>query len=136
MSGHPWPDTIYQSFSSWGDGLELPPQPAGRHMILLAYYKREPGRLFEEGKRGAPLRVKVIDQTNGQDVRLLRNWEYSTIGPYEDWEVEEIAQFMAIEGHCYKIEVDPDQVKELGRYRHRLGVDLTQAEKMNWKRRK
>lgn len=124
----PWPPTADQPFSSWNDAWVIPHRPAGDHMILLAYFKQDGGRLPE------PLKVAVVDVTDG--TRPPQGPDNSTIGPYDDWEVQIVAYFEATEGHSYRIEVDPDQVKSLARYRHKLWVDMTPIEKMNWAERK
>ena len=105
---NPWPDTSYRSFNSWDEAWVLPPRPSGAYTILLLYYKKDGGRLG----RGQ-LKLTLVDETDDKVIPLTHDWEYGERGPFKDWQVEEIADFRAIEGHRYRIEVDPDQLKEL-----------------------
>lgn len=100
-------------------------------MIYLAYYKRDGGRLDAPKKRTA-INLKVIDESTGEAMPLYRDWEYGQIGPNKDWQIEEVGNISFIKGHRYRVEVDPEQLKELSRYRHRLGVDLDVSEKIKW----
>ncbi|HVA45592.1 MAG TPA: hypothetical protein VNH11_04325 [Pirellulales bacterium] len=128
---NPWPDACWQPFSSWGDAWVLPPRPSGAYMIYLAYHKKDGGRL-DSATRRTDIKLTVIDETDGSEVPLLRDWEYGQIGPNKDWQMEEVGDVRLVEGHRYHIEVDAEQLKQLSRYRHKLGVDLDVYEKMNW----
>ncbi|HEX7445917.1 MAG TPA: hypothetical protein VF306_00145 [Pirellulales bacterium] len=67
---------------------------------------------------------------------IFRDWEYGEITGFDDWQMEEVGYIQLAEGHRYRVEVDPEQLRELTKYRHRLGVDLAVTEKMNWAERK
>ena len=118
------PKPIHQSFGLWDGPLVTPPLAAGRYWISLEYAKRDPGRL------DAPLKVKLVDATASKVVATGSDLVGAKSGN-DEWEEEIAGEFIAIEGHRYQIDVDADQLRELSRYRHRLTVDLTMAEREN-----
>lgn len=130
----PWPPTVWQPFSSWGDGWVLSPRSSGWYMIYLAYHKQDGGRVDSETRR-TDLKLTVTDETNGEPVPLHRDWEYADIGPNKDWQMEQVANVRLVEGHRYRIEIDGNQLEYLARYRHKLGVDIDVSEKRNWAKR-
>ena len=118
------PKPIHQPFNSWSEAWVTPPLAAGKYWISLEYARREPGRL------GVPIKLKLFDETADEAVPN-RGDRVGGKGGSEGWDKEIVGEFAATEGHRYRIEVDPAQVRALGRYHHRLTVNLTIAETEN-----
>jgi hypothetical protein len=115
------PRTIEKPFASWGDGWNLPAmQPAkyDAYWVVVRYDESQPGRL------ATPLRLKIIDETTGETIPT--EWHGGRGGA----EFVIVTKFDPVERCRYRIEVDPEQVKEL--VGHRLKIMPTHAELNNW----
>lgn len=140
---HPWPETAHKPFNEWGEAWILPPRPDGAHALYLAYFKQDEGGRIEteeaqlkaQSTRTA-LELTIVDETADKEVPLLRDWLYGEVSGSDDWKLIEIANVRLEEGHRYRLEIDPEQLAELAKYRHQLWVDLAVTEKMNWGERK
>lgn len=117
------PRTIEQSFATLGEGWDLPPiQPAryDAYWVAVHYAKGRPGRL------SGSLALRIIDQTTGEPVSV--EWHGGKAGD----EFEIVTRFEPRAGHRYRVEVEPDAVKELSA--HTLQIMPTSAEINNWVR--
>ena len=136
LGGHPWPETVHKPFNEWGDAWVLPPRPDGAYMLYLAYHKHDLGGRTDTHSMHVPLKLTIMDETAGEQLPLLRNWGYGEVTGSNDWKLEEVANVWLKEGHRYRVEMAPEQLRELAKYRHQLWVDLDVSEKMNWGERK
>lgn len=114
----PFSAPVSQPFRSWGDSWILPPLPTAEYSVNLEYAKKEGGRIGER------LEITVIDETCGERVSVDTYEKYGT-----GQQVRENGIFVGnchlVEGHRYRVEVDPDQVRELSRHHHRLTIGLS-----------
>ncbi|MGH7138918.1 MAG: hypothetical protein ACREHD_24500 [Pirellulales bacterium] len=108
----PFPGPVSQWFDSWGDAWILPPLPTAEYQVNVKYERKEGGRL------GEPPRIKLLDETVGKTVPIEG-------GPMFEQNETLVGECHLSEGHQYRIEVDADQVKELGRHHHRLEIWLS-----------
>lgn len=118
------PKPIHQQFNAWHSPWITPPLASADYWITLDYAKGEAGRLDE------PAAVTLIDETTGQAVSTSGHHVGATCS-YEGFDETIAGEFRAIEGHQYKIDVEPSQVAQLRQYRHRLTVDISGAERSN-----
>jgi hypothetical protein len=113
----PFPFTVSQPFDSWGEAWILPPLATAEYEVNVRYERKEGGRLGED----EPLRIKLIDETAGKIVPIEGN------PTFQEPETR-VGKCHLSEGHQYRVEVDADQVNELGRHHHRLEIDLSSDE--------
>lgn len=112
----PFPYTVSQPFDSWGDAWILPPLATAEYELKVVYERQEGGRLGDD----EPLRIELIDETTGEIVPIEG-------GPTFQEPETIVGKCLLSEGHQYKVEVDADQVKELGLHHHRLEIGPSSA---------
>lgn len=109
------PRPVCLPFESWDEAGVLPPFETAEYQVTVQYERKQGGRL------GEPLRITLFDETVGKTVAIE--------GEPIFWETEtRIGKCHLSAGHRYRVEVDADQVKELGLHHHRLEIDVSLAE--------
>ncbi|MGH7869886.1 MAG: hypothetical protein ACREP9_20190 [Candidatus Dormibacteraceae bacterium] len=93
----------------------MPPLPTAEYQVTVEYAHKDGGRLSE------PLRIKLFYETVGKKVPIE--------GEPIFWpDVALVGNCHLSEGHQYRIDVDADQVEELGLHHHCLEIGLSFAE--------
>lgn len=116
------PKSIRLPFSDISDGWTTPPLSAGEYCISVQY-------VGEGGHLEVPLNMILRDVASHKIVPTDHFLVGGRIHSAEAQDEVIVGLFHAIEGHRYTIETDPDQVKLLAQYHHRLKVGLTAAER-------
>lgn len=80
------------------------------------YYARN-----EVGRLGERLKITHFDET--------ANTLVAVYGDTASWDnSQQVGRSRLLDGHRYRVEVDPNQAADLPRYHHRLEIDLSAQE--------